>query len=113
MALAECSKCNQSTCDHFGTQLVTPCLSFVDNQKPVSYEEAKTAFVVAKVEAAKSKPEDLVPTMKLRFKITAASNKGNIESPVTLQQWWLDRSKPNAAGGYPEGKWIDIPMETE
>ena len=65
----------------------------------------------------KQKPEDLVPTMKLRWVYTPCYETGSIVTPgnnyLKLQQWWLDRNVINSNGTAGGGRWVDIPVETE
>jgi hypothetical protein len=57
----------------------------------------------------------LVPTMQLRWVYAdPALSLARIRydgHPLTLQQWYKDISTPDAAGHYPHGEWINVPLE--
>jgi hypothetical protein len=103
MSLADCSKCGQKECEHFGQERTTPCLSFIDNQKPADKIEPPRAW------PEPPKKEDLVPTMKLRL---LQSNRNEINPPV-LQQWFLNRNVINPDGTAGGGHWVNVPVEVE
>lgn len=129
--MVDCNKCMHTGCDS-RSDSVTACFSFrssvdvpeaippmdqIEEEHRLRMIEAGKHFVPTQVSIGAEgvslggymKPEDLVPTMKLRL-LQSARDENN---PPILQQWFDDRSKMNAAGLPESGRWINVPVETE
>jgi hypothetical protein len=114
-----CDSCVHWTCK--SVNRVDECGRYEQKFGPSFIEYSLSEIEEATTTGVNLKPEDLVPTMKLRWAIRKPKTGDSIPAPIftspnqliIIQQWWLDRNVINPDGTAGGGRWVDVPVETE